>query len=646
MVIVLNCPGCKKRYEIDGALAGKKSRCKQCGEVFRIPVPTGRFAEPSGVNESPASASRPGPSPGPSPLVGLLDGQPAAPRNPTPAASSAFRESSLARTSPKPAHDAFDTQDLPPPPRASYSERRRKASAESLSMNPDLGITVAWWFFWLNVLVHVCGGVYWLTMQPTYAQRNQVGFCYFIVYVVCALILAAWGTIWVLVIAFQEDSSNGILCLLVPFYEIYYTITRWQAAKGAFALRLAPAIIFVLMGVEIMVVTAWRTANQIEEGRSNLARREPGSVDGPDGSQAPGIQLRGVRPSFNGPNRQTTRVITVGPGVTIVILGVPNNGDPALGVTARDVSQAAVTRLRALAPEATSYRMTRINDRTTLILAPVNDPQALASRIDIGTATVNGGQIELQLSPDFIASAPRLPAEPASAPSVAARDSRPAVPDPEVPAGADLVTKSLIQLKSADRGKQKDAIHRLERANPDGRVDQVVRALLPLLDEDDDFLVIDTIKALAVWRSPEVMPALIQRSRDNRHFVRSEAIKALGKFQDPKAVEAVVDQLKNDGFAAEAALKDMGPTAEPAVIGLLRNPDPDLRRKACEVLQQVGAQETLKAMQSIPADPDLGVQMAAREAQKQIVARVGPLPRSARGDRAGTKTGASRRTKS
>ena len=24
-----------------GALAGKKSRCKGCGEVFRIPVPTG-----------------------------------------------------------------------------------------------------------------------------------------------------------------------------------------------------------------------------------------------------------------------------------------------------------------------------------------------------------------------------------------------------------------------------------------------------------------------------------------------------------------------------------------------------------------------------------------------------------------------------
>ena len=46
MLIVLDCPGCGKRYEIDGALAGKKSRCKQCGEVFKIPVPTAVSAPP------------------------------------------------------------------------------------------------------------------------------------------------------------------------------------------------------------------------------------------------------------------------------------------------------------------------------------------------------------------------------------------------------------------------------------------------------------------------------------------------------------------------------------------------------------------------------------------------------------------------
>ena len=53
MLIVLNCPGCAKRYEIDAGLAGKKSRCKQCGEVFKIPVSTA-------ISAPPAPTSNPG----------------------------------------------------------------------------------------------------------------------------------------------------------------------------------------------------------------------------------------------------------------------------------------------------------------------------------------------------------------------------------------------------------------------------------------------------------------------------------------------------------------------------------------------------------------------------------------------------------
>ena len=38
MPIAVDCPGCRKRYEVEISLAGKKSRCKQCGAVFRIPA--------------------------------------------------------------------------------------------------------------------------------------------------------------------------------------------------------------------------------------------------------------------------------------------------------------------------------------------------------------------------------------------------------------------------------------------------------------------------------------------------------------------------------------------------------------------------------------------------------------------------------
>ena len=53
MKIALDCPGCGKRYEVDASLAGKKSRCKDCGNTFRIPDAAARprwgIRSPAGI---------------------------------------------------------------------------------------------------------------------------------------------------------------------------------------------------------------------------------------------------------------------------------------------------------------------------------------------------------------------------------------------------------------------------------------------------------------------------------------------------------------------------------------------------------------------------------------------------------------------
>ncbi len=322
--------------------------------------------------------------------------------------------------------------------------------------------------------------------------------------------------------------------------------------------------------------------------------------------------------------------------VAVVISGMPGHGDQARGPTNREVNAAIRQRLAELAPEAVHRPWFASTDKMSIVMAPVNDPQGLLTRIDFGTVTLNGDRLDVHLDPRFVSRVPRLPAESKAAPQIVAQESQALPPDPEVPVGADSVTRSLIELKSSELHKKKQALDRLQRASPDGRVDQVVQAVSPLLDNDDQFLVHDAIKVLAVWRSPEALPALIERTRDNRHFVRSEAIKALGKYSDREAAEAIVSVFKDDGFAVEAALKEMGSVAEPAVIPLLKSPDPDLRRKACEILKFIGGQEALRTMQALLRDPDFGVQIAAREATSAIVARVGPLPKTGRNTKAGS----------
>jgi hypothetical protein len=306
--------------------------------------------------------------------------------------------------------------------------------------------------------------------------------------------------------------------------------------------------------------------------------------------------------------------------VSIVVTGLPTGNDPPQSDVAAAISQ----RIRALAPEIVrGGSWVAINGRFGTVVAPVDDRQALARRIDFGTATIHGNRIEVRLDSAWAAKVPR------KSPPASVAQNRP--DEPNVPAGADAITRSLIELKSRDDGKRSQALKRLARSTPDGRVAQVVAAVAPIVEDDNEFLAKDAVDVLGVWKSPEAMEALIGRMRDNRHFVRSDAIKALGKYGDPRATEAIVTVIKEDRFATEAALKAMGEVAEPAVIPLLRSPDSDVRGQACHILAEIGGQKTLIEMQSLPSDPDFGVRVAAQDAWKRIVARVGPPPKPVRG---------------
>jgi len=56
------------------------------------------------------------------------------------------------------------------------------------------------------------------------------------------------GNIWFLVVAFQDDVIQGLLCLLIPCYSLFYLITHFEEEKTPFFVSLIGTGI-VLAGV-------------------------------------------------------------------------------------------------------------------------------------------------------------------------------------------------------------------------------------------------------------------------------------------------------------------------------------------------------------------------------------------------------------
>jgi len=63
-------------------------------------------------------------------------------------------------------------------------------------------------------------------------------------------IVAGVGWIWILITAFRESTSQGLLCIM-PFYAVYYAINRWSATKTPIVISLV-GVGFALLIVGIV----------------------------------------------------------------------------------------------------------------------------------------------------------------------------------------------------------------------------------------------------------------------------------------------------------------------------------------------------------------------------------------------------------
>ena len=240
--IVFNCPRCFKRYEVDRGLAGKKSRCKDCKEVFSIPAPmvaavvVPEATEPAAKKPSlgarnfavipeevvpksladlelePVQAARPGPYTS----AGMGCGR---------GVCAPFTARGLSGASGK---------EVATP--ASRHGRRIDGGVLVLGGGGRGAVALAVWH---------------AALDPEFRRILRVFEVSFAIFVVVGMLLSFWANIWLLVIAFRDKLEQGLLVLLVPLYAIYYIFSRWIETRGILAMAAAPpvcVVLFLLLG--------------------------------------------------------------------------------------------------------------------------------------------------------------------------------------------------------------------------------------------------------------------------------------------------------------------------------------------------------------------------------------------------------------
>jgi len=60
--------------------------------------------------------------------------------------------------------------------------------------------------------------------------------------VVLSWLVCLYSGIRMLITAFQESALQGVLYLVVPFYPLFYVITRWDKVGGLFLMNLAGTV--------------------------------------------------------------------------------------------------------------------------------------------------------------------------------------------------------------------------------------------------------------------------------------------------------------------------------------------------------------------------------------------------------------------
>jgi hypothetical protein len=212
---------------------------------------------------------------------------------------------------------------------------------------------------------------------------------------------------------------------------------------------------------------------------------------------------------------------------------------------------------------------------------------------------------------------------------------KPPEPLSEIEVAPDDLTKLREKLNSEKAYERQEAARRLSSSKMTSVSPELLSLMVKLTNDGDEMVQNSALTFVADHATEEQAMLLIKSLMSaTDQNVRSAVIKSLGRLKDKRAAQPLADavamgpteQLQyNSSRNTEAveALESIGPEAETAVLGLLKERNNATRWQACQILKHIGSGKSVPALKELIMVPSKELSEAAADACRSIEARDG-----------------------
>lgn len=188
----------------------------------------------------------------------------------------------------------------------------------------------------------------------------------------------------------------------------------------------------------------------------------------------------------------------------------------------------------------------------------------------------------------------------------------------------EIKSESLKALANSSAGTRRSAVEFFSKATlTEAQRVAVAKAMHTLVTDPDKGVADATRRALKTLATKADADFLLEKMNSTDDALRVFATDILVDLKDvrvAKPLAAMLQDRMKTHYAGNALIR-LGSSAEPSVLALLSSEDPTTRKRAAEVLANIGTSASLPALQRATKDKDFFAKVAADRALNAIKAR-------------------------